>query len=1323
MRAIPQSLPRAGVRMAEAKWSWVKPLAMAVLLLGAGMPIRAQSSPSGSLSGKLTDINSTPLPGATVVLCNQVTGAEVRATTARDGAFRFTGLETGQYRLEADSAQLGHGRLDDIAVSAGYEARVLAAMQFALVSKAPIHSVLLENPGLTLPPAAAPISTISASLTASLPSEPLHELSLTILSVSILVPEPPLPQTPILPMILRPLPVEPLVMAALPTITFPKSEFAQPAAVNPGLTASLSAATGLRAAMHWNLQRTNSVQALSEQDDPVSPAVTTILSATELQSLPATGRRWEEFVMDTPASAAPPGSSQVSLRNAGLQAADTSVDGTSTELAFGETAGSSTDSQEQFSSEEGGSEPQGMAKPWSAGRFSVSEAAVRSVRTIAGNVEAGGAHAAGGRINVETQHGSNGLHGQGFVFDRQNTWGARNPFTQSVTETTPATLAYNPLGPPLSVPVFDNGLNGMPESYTPPDHETTWGLGMGSHIRRDKLFWFAALDSLHRNDPGLGMVKHPYLSPPVCGAPPCSPIGFFAQPSNDQMQVLSARLGLPGSNPLVEGLAAYSQMLETLDSLLGPAPRTATQWTGFGRIDLKASERQNFTLEGSGALWNSPGGALTGLSENYGNHSFGSTKASAEWMLARWEAFLTPNLLAVTQASAGREILTARPDTPSAFEQTFLNGNSWGQLPQIVVDNRFGFTIGNPSRFGQGSYPDERLYHGQEIVDWVRNRLLLKSGFEFDHNSDATSLLRNQTGAYTYSNVENFASDALVFAKFGLSDALDPVNQHNCDETGKAWRDSAGQLRGLGYLPCYSSYSQMMGPTSWYLSTNDWAGFATAQWQPGKLAVFSAGVRLEREQMPPPIAALANPDLPLTGKMPNLGLNWGPRVSLAIGASESRWPVLRLGYGMFYGRTSNATLETVLTQTGSLKGDLNFFVRPTDNLNTGGAPPFPYVFAGEPLNLVKPGAVQFAPNFRNPEVHQAVAAIEEMLPGHIQLTAGALLSLGRRLPISSDANLTPLTTQQTITYAVVDGTGKGPIKAAQITVPFYALWPSATSGTGTAGRLYPNYQQIAEVFSRANSTYEALLFKLNHYGRRGLSLHAHYTYAHAMDWNPNQSTIVAGNDVLDPSDFNLEYGNSNLDVRHSAAATVIFTAPWKLRALAGKFANGWMLSGIGQFRSGMPYTMRTSGSLPKEFNQLSGDVIAGLGPGMNGSAGDNRIYGLGSDKVVYNIGRNSYRYPSTWKADLRLGRLFDLGHSRELQLLAESFNLFNHQNVTELETTGYYISSGTVTGSLPTLNFLTGLKANTTAFGQPLNINSTNYYRERQIQFGLRMRF
>jgi hypothetical protein len=141
--------------------------------------------------------------------------------------------------------------------------------------------------------------------------------------------------------------------------------------------------------------------------------------------------------------------------------------------------------------------------------------------------------------------------------------------------------------------------------------------------------------------------------------------------------------------------------------------------------------------------------------------------------------------------------------------------------------------------------------------------------------------------------------------------------------------------------------------------------------------------------------------------------------------------------------------------------------------------------------------------------------------------------------------------------------------------------------------------------------------------------------------------------------------------------------------------------------------MRTAGSLAKEFD-VNGTAIVGLSTSMNGYGGDNRIYG---------IGRNTYRYPTTWKADLRIAKQFNLGQMRQLELMAESFNLFNHQNVTELETTGYSIESGTANGALPRLTFLTGLKSGQTEFGKPLNINATDLYRERQLQFGARMRF
>ena len=1367
----------AGLERIGTGRMWVGPVLLGALVVCAGATAGAQAAESGTLSGKLTDLHSAPLDGATVVVRNQATGAQVHAKTQKNGSFRLSGLEPGAYTVEAESERLGRGRLEGVVVSAGHEAHVQAAMAFEPVAPRPAKTEAAMTPEAIDPLRALAMMVNRA---AELAREGAQTESADVLE--------PLGAEPILrlPVGARAMPRETQEMPAVeaqmltggvasePLATLNLSGNEEPGAAHgvgagngqitalaaPGDGAAVEAAVLAAQAAIASLQQVSKAAGdTTVQVDPVSEAVGTTVTAAELQRLPAAGRRWQDFVLDTPTPAAGGTSSPSLLRGAGQEPPETSIDGVSTRLAFGGQASSGRETTGSGSSGQSGTRQNEMGQPWAGGRGSpVAEAAIREVETSAGNAEVEGSRTAGGQVSVETARGANGLHGQGFAFDRQNTWGAQNPFTQWVKETNPASET----GLLPTVPVFGNGPNGAPESYTPPDHETVWGVGVGSQIHRDKLFWFAALDGYSRNDPGLAMVKHPYVLeiPSGCTIAPCTPTpgGFFAQPTNDELEVLCARLGLTETgqkeactNPLVQAIVPYSNMLKSLDGLLGPAPRTAAQWVGFGRLDWQAAERHRFTLEGIGARWNSPGGGLTGLSENFGSNSFGSSAASEEWLLGRWEAFLTANLLAVTQVSVGRNILDARPSTPSAFEQTFLPPNVYGQLPQIVVDNRYGFTIGNPARFGAGSYPDERVAQAQETVDWVRGSLLVKSGIALSHNADATSLLRNQTGTYTYSSVENFASDALVFAAYGLSGELNPANLHNCDATGKVWRDSADNLRGLGSLPCYSYYSQTLGPTHWNLSTNDWAAFSTVQWQPRKLLVVSGGLRWEREQLPPTIAATVNMDLPSTEKLPSLGNDWGPRISVALGSLERHWPVLRVGYGMYFGRTENSTVETALTQTGSPNSDLKFFLRATDDCQycAGGAPPFPYVLRGPPGSQVKPGAVEFAPSFRNPEVHQAVAALEEALPGHVEVTASAVVSLGRRLPVSVDANLG--LPSQTITYKVCDQTptgpgngqcgnsGLGPIKAARITVPFYASIPSLSCPGGSpsdpAGELgwcNPNYQQVDQYTSKANSTYEAAVLKVVRYGRRGLTLHARYTYAHAADWNPNQSPLNPS--AFAGSDFSQEYGASDQDMRHAAAAFVIYEPPWKMSGKASWAANGWMVSGIGQFHSGLPYTMRTSGLLAEEFTS-GGSPIVGLGPGMNGSGGDNRVYGTGSNNQIYNIGRNTYRYPATWKADVRLGKTFDLGQMRQLELLMESFNLFNHQNVTELETTGYYLGSGTppsepgAAGTPPTLNFLTGLRTNATtglatpAFGQPLNVNATDFYRERQIQLGLRVRF
>lgn len=1197
------------------------PLNKAALLMvagawGLGCLQAQQPAATGSLAGKLTDMRSAPLANVTVTLRNAATGAEQQTKTTHSGKYHFARLVEGEYTLSA-VGPLGTGSVQGIYIASGHEAQVQTAIEFvALLAKAAEPAA--ANAAAT-PAAQSPsaIETVS-------PAERLQAWRTALPAPAVIS----------------------LVAPALPQISFADEKFLSlPIAGTPSVPPRVPA------------QIVPVPQVVAAQAASLSPQS---LDAAQFQALPIAGRDWRNFVLngaaETAVVAADGERSPLLVRNEN----DITVDGIRIQLAFGSASG-------------------GQTRNHAATLLGPGESAVHELQG-SGLGDAMGVRAGGRGLNVETQRGGEHLHGQAFLFDRQDLLGAQNPFTQLIKETPPATLA--------AIPSFTT------TPFTPGNREALWGAGIGGALPKRRAFWFAALDGFERNDPAVSMVKHPE--------------NFFAQPSNDQMQLLSAQLGIGSADPISAGVGAYSKLLESLTRLLGPAARSTSQWIGFGRVDWSAGERHRFTVESSAARVDSPGGGFSRSSEAFGTHSMGSMRASEQWTLGRWEAFLTPNLLAVTQGSLGHEVESALPETPSAFEQS-LNINAWGQLPQIVVDSRYGFTIGNPARFGRGSYPDEHRYFAQQQLNWVHRQWMIKSGIEISYNQDATRRLHNQTGTYYYSTTENFASDALAFAAFGLSGQLNPMDQHNCDQTGRAWRDTSGVLHGLGYLPCYSYYSQTMGPAHWWLSTKDWAGYSTAQWQPTRRVALTLAMRWEMEQLPAALTALRNPDLPLTERLLGLGGEWGPRAALAWGTGEKRWPVVRLGYGMYFARTGNALAESALTQTGSLKGDLNFFMRPTDNLNAGGAPPFPYVLQGEPASVVKPGAIEFGPSFKNGEVHQAEAAMEEELPGRIHMEARAVASLGRRLPVTFDANIDPASNPKTITYAVIDGNGSGPIKTSQITVPFYASWPSAY---GDEGRLNPNYQQVSELFSRANSIYEAANLRVSR-SARALMLHARYTYAHAADWNPDETSQATGPSVFDPTDFRQEYGTSNLDVRHSASVAVIVEPKWKLKDMPGKLVNGWMLSGTGSFHSGLPYTMHTSGTLAREFTSTGAAIVA-LSAGMNGYGGDNRVYG---------IGRNTYRYPATWKADVRLTRRFDLGAMRQLELMAESFNLFNHQNVTELETTGYTIQSGTVHGGLPRLNFLTGLKSGQNEFGKPLSINATNFYRARQVQFGIRMRF
>jgi hypothetical protein len=153
-------------------------------------------------------------------------------------------------------------------------------------------------------------------------------------------------------------------------------------------------------------------------------------------------------------------------------------------------------------------------------------------------------------------------------------------------------------------------------------------------------------------------------------------------------------------------------------------------------------------------------------------------------------------------------------------------------------------------------------------------------------------------------------------------------------------------------------------------------------------------------------------------------------------------------------------------------------------------------------------------------------------------------------------------------------------------------------------------------------------------------------------------------------------------------------------------------------QNGLPYSAGINGS-------ISGSLYGG-------------ILGVGGTARVPDLGRDIYTMPKTAVVDLRLSKYFThefRGHEYRLQILGEAFNLFNHQNITSVNTTAYCItnsspsspSSTSVCSAAQPGSYATNpsgyyLVANP-AFGTYLNSNSNTLMTPRQLQVAGRFYF
>src|SRR5438552_514839 len=188
---------------------------------------------------------------------------------------------------------------------------------------------------------------------------------------------------------------------------------------------------------------------------------TSNVNQTTINESPINGRRWSNFAILTP-GAVPDGTfGLISFRGISGLLNNSTIDGGDNNQAF-------------FSEERGRTRIS----------YVISQAAIREYQVNTSNYSAEYGRAAGAVINAVTKSGTNAFHGSGFLYDRNNKLGARNPLS------------------------FVNGLAVKAE-----DVRYQFGGTIGGPIVKNKAFFFFNYDQQKRKNPGIARFSTPgYLS-------------------------------------------------------------------------------------------------------------------------------------------------------------------------------------------------------------------------------------------------------------------------------------------------------------------------------------------------------------------------------------------------------------------------------------------------------------------------------------------------------------------------------------------------------------------------------------------------------------------------------------------------------------------------------------------------------------------------------------------------------------------------------------------------------------------------------------------
>jgi hypothetical protein len=412
-----------------------------------------------------------------------------------------------------------------------------------------------------------------------------------------------------------------------------------------------------------------------------------------------------------------------------------------------------------------------------------------------------------------------------------------------------------------------------------------------------------------------------------------------------------------------------------------------------------------------------------------------------------------------------------------------------------------------------------------------------------------------------------------------------------------------------------------------------------------------AGSRTFQElQATAPFSSLA---ATLVAKKPNdYNKNFSPRVGFAFDLAGNGTHVVRGGFGMYYGNTfqniplfmeqqSNQTIfqsAFSITQKGETVPGTSILL---SNWRYGVDPMPTIPPASGTLNVGATGRLM-DPSYRNPVTEEWNGGYAWSINSKAVIEAEYVhvLSLHENKTINVDPNI-PVTPNNITT---LDRTG--------LPGGFFRPFDAAFAAAGV-----PRLASVRDEVSGGRSRYDAMNISYRQRGFHRVDLIANYTLARAVGYDENGTGFR--DYPRDPQQpfAPAEFGPTFNDERHHVTLAGITHLPW-----------GMEVAPILQVGSARPYNAISSGNMLNLGGGSAAGALLVLNSDPNNLLATSSMSALAQAQCYYTTHTchltpyDSLRGDPYFDVDARLAKNIQLAEHRNLQLIFQAFNLFNHAN-------------------------------------------------------------